>query len=201
MISLDTLETVIFEASDDHVATITLNRPAVMNCLQSPHGQRIRFSLVAYPRDRCHPCHRASRRTRPGVLHRRRPERPLLSGPTAQYLGPAPIRARNYHQNTNKCWKPVIAAVHGLCGGGAFYWLNESDIIICAADAQFFEPHVTYGLTAACEPIGLNYRLMLGDVLRMALLGNDERICAETALRIGNGQRNHRAGRALDPRS
>jgi enoyl-CoA hydratase/carnithine racemase len=40
-------------------------------------------------------------------------------------------------------------------------------------------------MTAACETIGLNYRLQLGDVLRMALLGNDERICAETALRIG----------------
>ena len=31
----------------------------------------------------------------------------------------------------------------------------------------------------------MTYRMMLGDVLRMILLGNDERIGAHTALRIG----------------
>jgi enoyl-CoA hydratase/carnithine racemase len=85
----------------------------------------------------------------------------------------------------NKCWKPVVAAVHGLCAGGAFYWINECDIVICSEDAQFFDPHVTYGKVAAIEPIGLRWRMPLGDVLRMALLGNDERICAATALRAG----------------
>ncbi len=79
----------------------------------------------------------------------------------------------------------MVTAVHGLCCGGAFYWLNESDIILCSDDAQFFDPHVTYGLVAAVEPIGLRFRLPLGEVLRMMLLGNDERIAAETALRIG----------------
>src|SRR3546814_7578015 len=49
------------------------------------------------------------------------------------------------------CWKPVIAAVHGMAAGGAFYWLNESDIIICSEDATFFDPHVTYGMTSALE--------------------------------------------------
>src|SRR3546814_20244075 len=53
------------------------------------------------------------------------------------------------------CWKPVIAAVHGMAAGGAFYWLNESDIIICSEDATFFDPHVTYGMTSALEPIGM----------------------------------------------
>src|SRR3546814_13078329 len=83
------------------------------------------------------------------------------------------------------CWKPVIAAVHGMAAGGAFYWLNESDIIICSEDATFFDPHVTYGMTAAMEPIGMTYKQHLGDVLRMTLLGNDERISARTAERIG----------------
>src|SRR3546814_10280671 len=83
------------------------------------------------------------------------------------------------------CWKPVIAAVHGMAAGGAFYWLNESDIIICSEDATFFDPHVTYGMTSALEPIGMTYHMPLHDVLRMVLLGNDERIGAGTALRIG----------------
>jgi len=37
---------------------------------------------------------------------------------------------------------------------------------------------------AALEPIGLRWRIPLQEVLRMAILGNDERIGAETALRI-----------------
>jgi enoyl-CoA hydratase/carnithine racemase len=85
----------------------------------------------------------------------------------------------------NACWKPVVCAVHGIAAGGAFYWLNECDIAICSEEATFFDPHVTYGMTSAVEPIGALAKMPLGDVLRMVLLGNDERIGAQTALRIG----------------
>src|SRR5690606_17767451 len=83
---------------------------------------------------------------------------------------------------SNKLWKPVICAVHGMAAGGAFYWINESDIVICSEDATFFDPHVTYGMVAALEPIGATYHMPLQQVLRMALLGNDERIGAQAAL-------------------
>ena len=85
----------------------------------------------------------------------------------------------------NQVWKPVIVACHGMTAGGAFYWLNEADIIICAEGTTFFDPHVTYGLTAALEPIGLLRRINLGDTIRIALLGLDERMSAERALQIG----------------
>jgi enoyl-CoA hydratase/carnithine racemase len=85
---------------------------------------------------------------------------------------------------SNGCWKPIITAVHGMACGGAFYWINESDIVICSEDATFFDPHVTYGQVAALEPIGLRHRVPLQEVLRMVCLGNDERIGAQTALRI-----------------
>jgi enoyl-CoA hydratase/carnithine racemase len=91
----------------------------------------------------------------------------------------------SFGPRANKVWKPVITAVHGLCCAGAFYWLNESDIIICSEDAQFFDPHVSYGLVCAVEPVGQSYRLPLQEVLRIALLGNDERVSAQTAMRIG----------------
>lgn len=85
-----------------------------------------------------------------------------------------------------KCWKPVVCAVHGLCAGGAQYFLNESDIIICSDDAVFFDPHANVGIVSALEPIGMLHRgVPLGDVLRWALMGNEERITAETALRLG----------------
>lgn len=85
----------------------------------------------------------------------------------------------------NRVWKPLIVAVHGMCAGGAFYWLNEADIIICSDDSTFFDPHCTYGMTAALEPIGLRYRVPLGEVLRMVLLGLDERLSPARALEIG----------------
>lgn len=87
---------------------------------------------------------------------------------------------------SNKVWKPVIVAVHGLCAGGGFYFLNEADIIICSDDATFFDPHANAGIVSALEPIGMLKRgIPVGEVLRWALMGNEERMSAATALRIG----------------
>ena len=86
----------------------------------------------------------------------------------------------------HRVWKPVVAAAHGLCAGGAQYFLNESDIIICSEDAVFFDPHANVGIVSSLEPMGMLHRgVPLGDVLRWALMGNEERITAETALRLG----------------
>ena len=82
-------------------------------------------------------------------------------------------------------WKPVIAAVNGVCCGGAFYLIAECDIIIAAEHATFFDPHVTYGMAAVYEPIKMAQRMPLGEILRLTLLGNHERMTAQTALRIG----------------
>ena len=82
-------------------------------------------------------------------------------------------------------WKPVICAVNGMACGGAFYMLAESDIIIAADHATFFDPHVTYGMAAVYEPMKMLQYMPLAEVLRMTLLGNHERMSAETAHRIG----------------
>ncbi len=84
-----------------------------------------------------------------------------------------------------KMWKPVVCAVQGMCTAGAFYFVNESDVVICSSDATFFDSHVSAGLVCALEPVGLMRRIGLGETLRIALSGNDERVGAETALRIG----------------
>jgi enoyl-CoA hydratase/carnithine racemase len=84
-----------------------------------------------------------------------------------------------------KMWKPVVCAVQGMCTAGAFYFVNESDVVICSEDATFFDSHVSAGLVSALEPIGLMRRVGLGDTLRIALMGNDERVGTDTALRIG----------------
>ncbi len=42
-----------------------------------------------------------------------------------------------------KMWKPVVCAVQGMCTAGAFYFVNESDVVICSTDATFFDSHVS----------------------------------------------------------
>lgn len=87
--------------------------------------------------------------------------------------------------HSQELWKPVIVAVNGMACGGAFYLLGESDIIIAAEHATFFDPHVTYGMPAVFEPILMSARMPFGELMRMTLTGNAERISAETAQRIG----------------
>jgi enoyl-CoA hydratase/carnithine racemase len=179
-------ETILFDASN-HVATLTLNRPEAMNAFTRKMMEECAavWRLIAETDD----IHCAVLRAAPGrafstgvdvkaavqpggsVMH----DNIWTAEDPGEMLGP----------KSNRCWKPVICAVHGMAAGGAFYWINEADIVICSEDATFFDPHVTYGMTAALEPIGATYRMPLGDVLRMALLGNDERISATTALRLG----------------
>ncbi|MCA1830119.1 MAG: enoyl-CoA hydratase/isomerase family protein [Actinobacteria bacterium] len=91
----------------------------------------------------------------------------------------------NIGPKSNDLWKPVIAAVNGMACGGAFYILGESDIIVAADNATFFDPHVTYGMTASFESMHMLQRMPLGEVLRMQLLGNYERMSAQRAHQIG----------------
>jgi len=175
-------QTVLFEQGQDHVATLTLNRPEQMNSFNMRMMEEIKSIWHRIQADDS--IHavvlRASegRAFCPGVdvrEHRPPPNNVWLQQDPGYYLCP----------KLNECWKPVVTAVHGMCAGGAFYLINESDIVICSEDATFFDPHVTYGMTSALEPTGMTYRQPLGEVLRMALLGNDERVGAATALRTG----------------
>jgi len=75
--------------------------------------------------------------------------------------------------------------VHGICTAGAFYFLNEADIILCSPDATFFDSHVSAGMVSALEPVGLMRKVGLAQTLRIALSGNDERVTAPTAFQIG----------------
>jgi enoyl-CoA hydratase/carnithine racemase len=86
---------------------------------------------------------------------------------------------------SNDLWKPVIAAVHGLACGGAFYMLGEVEFIIAADDAVFFDPHVSYGMTAAFEPMQMLTKMPFPEIMRMSLLGVHERMSAERAREIG----------------
>lgn len=175
--------TIIFERGEHGVASITLNRPERMNSYSHEMCREMRNAWIAIREDdgvRAVVLKAAPGRAfctgvdvfEPIDQTRNRPFDELDPG---EMLGP----------KHNFVWKPVVTAVHGLCAGGAFYFLNESDIIICSEEAQFFDPHVSFGLVPACEPVGASRRMPYGDIMRMILLGNSERIGAETALRTG----------------
>jgi enoyl-CoA hydratase len=87
-----------------------------------------------------------------------------------------------WHQQV---WKPVITAVNGICAGGGFHWVADADIVIAAADAQFFDPHVSVGQVVSLEAIGLIRKMPAEAVMRMAFMGRHERMSAQRALQLG----------------
>ena len=177
-----TYETIIYEVdAADRVATITLNRPQVLN---------------AFNRTMCHEVRDVWHRIKDdsgvnAVVLRAAGDRAFCAGLDVREPYGQPDDVWNHEDpgellspKWQKVWKPVVCAVQGICTAGALYFLNESDIVICSQDATFFDSHVTFGLVSAIEPVGLMRRIGLAETLRIALSGNDERVSAETALRI-----------------
>lgn len=178
-----TFETILLDVdADSHVATITLNRPGQLN---------------AFNRTMCEEMARAWRTVKldelvHAVVLRAAGDRAFSAGLDVKTPYGQPENIWNHEDpgellspKWQKMWKPVVCAVQGMCTAGAFYFVNESDVVICAEDATFFDSHVSAGLVCALEPVGLMRRIGLGETLRIALMGNDERVSADTALRIG----------------
>ena len=176
-------ETILLDVDEaSHVATITLNRPD---------------SLNAFNRTMCEEMAQAWRIVKlddsvNAVVLRAAGDRAFSAGLDIKSSFDQPDNVWNHEDpgealspKWQKMWKPVVCAVHGMCTAGAFYFVNESDVVICSADATFFDSHVSAGLVCALEPVGLMRRVGLGETLRIALMGNDERVGADTALRIG----------------
>jgi len=174
-------ETILYEVSDDHVATVTLNRPDVLNAFDRRMCEEMRS---VWRRIKDDPAVHA-------VVLRAAGDRAFCAGLDIKSSYDQPDDIWNHEDpgellspKWQKMWKPVVCAVHGICTAGAFYFVNEADIVICSPDATFFDSHVTYGMVSALEPVGLMRKVGLAETLRIALAGNDERVCAETALRL-----------------
>jgi enoyl-CoA hydratase/carnithine racemase len=178
-----TFETILYETSAaERVATVTLNRPEVLNVFDRRMCEEVgRAWHLAKADDSVN-----------AVVLRAAGDRAFCAGLDTSKPYGQPNLVWNHDDpgellspKWQKLWKPVVCAVNGLCTAGAFYFINEADVVICSSEATFFDSHVTFGMVSALEPIGLMRRIGLGDTLRMALMGNDERITAGTALKIG----------------
>lgn len=179
----NTYTTILLDITDG-IATITLNRPERLNCFNRPMVLEFRDLWTHL-------------RTDPTVrvlVLRAAPGRAFCSGVDVKEGWRAPNEdlmpfdqqdpGESLGPKSNHVWKPLIVAVHGMAAGGAFYWLNEADIVICSEDATFFDPHLKFGKISAVEPIGALGRIPMQEITRMVLLADTERIGAATALRI-----------------
>jgi enoyl-CoA hydratase len=94
----------------------------------------------------------------------------------------AELRLTAWH---NQVWKPVIAAVNGVCAGGGLHFIADADIVMAASTASFLDPHVSIGQVTAYEAVGLIRKMPVEAVMRMALVGRYERINAQRAYELG----------------
>lgn len=185
------LQTLLYEQRDG-VAWVTLNRPDVLHAFDTAMQRELADTWHAAMRDDdvrcvvltatgdkafCVGVDRGETIDPEGTGAGRKP------GYVTEWWYDDP--GRRLGPKANDLWKPVIAAVNGMACGGAFYLLGEADFIIAAEHATFFDPHVTYGMTAAFEPVHLLHKMPLQEVLRMALLGAHERMSARRAFEVG----------------
>lgn len=192
---MDSLKTLLYEERDG-VAILTLNRPEVHNAFDQTMQDELRHvwrSLRANDDVRVVVLTGAGNKAFCTGIDR---EETIQQG----YLEGAETRSTagqvstpfmyndpgvNINPKQNDLWKPIISAVNGMACGGALYLLGESDIIIAAEHATFFDPHVSYGMVAGFESFHLLQKLPLGETLRLALLGAHERMSAARAHEVG----------------
>ena len=126
----ESFETILLDVdADDHVATITLNRPDALN---------------AFNRTMCEEMSRAWRIVKlddavHAVVLRAAGDRAFSAGLDIKSSYGQPDNVWNHEDpgeplspKWQKMWKPVVCAVHGICTAGAFYFVNESDVVICS---------------------------------------------------------------------
>lgn len=183
-------DTILVDRSGDGVATVTINRPDVLNAFNEQMRRdfahvwaelradvSVGAIVLASSGDRAFS-------TGLDVTERTADnESPWVS--QSDPWGETEDPGRQLGPKSNEVWKPVVAAVRGMCAGGAFYWIGECDIVLATPGSTFFDPHVTYGMVAALEPISLSYRMPYSEVVRMAVMGLHERMSAETARACG----------------
>jgi len=187
---MTTYETLLCEV-EDHVALVTLNRPEVLNAFNPTmeaelaslwqalqHDDDVRCIILTGAGDRAF-CVGIDRDATIGSAEASDGHlgysTPWVFDDPGKRIGP----------KANELWKPVIGAVRGMACAGAFYMLGETDFIIAGRSATFFDPHVTFQMPAAYEPIHLIQKMPLQEVLRMALLGAHERMTAQRAYEVG----------------
>src|SRR5262245_55972749 len=177
--------TLVYEVSEG-VATLTLNRPERHNAFNTAMARELHEAWTQIKADPAVVC----------VIVTGAGEKAFCTGfDVAEVAAGDTADSADYSYEDsplikltaihNRCWKPVITAVNGMVNGGGLHFLADSDLILAAEHATFFDTHVKVGLLSALEPVGLARRIPIEAVLRMSLLGGAERMTAAEAKQIG----------------
>jgi enoyl-CoA hydratase/carnithine racemase len=193
---------VLVDRSVEHVAVLTLNRPEALNPIGRGIPQRltqlwaeldedpsVRVVVVTGAgRGFCSGAEMgADRGSHPDGApsdweeHRDSFERRGLPG----YPGPGGSAYPRWTPRSARFYKPVIAAVNGVCAGAGLHFVADCNIIICNESASFVDTHVNVGQVTAMEPVGLSRIIPLNAVFRMVCMGKYERVTAQRAYELG----------------
>ncbi len=168
----------------DHIVTITLNRPQVLNAFNRDMHRELNESFVRFREDEDA---RVAVITGAG-------ERAFSSGQDLKELEtilaepePLPDLWESYFgkdlASGLDVWKPVIAAVRGYCIGEGLCLALACDFRIAGQSASFSFPEVELGMPTIVGAIRAAELLGLGHALELLLLG--EKRGAEWAYRTG----------------
>jgi E-phenylitaconyl-CoA hydratase len=168
---------------EGHVAVVSINRPGRANSLTFSMIERefpeIWSEVGSNPTVRA-----AVLTTAPGKFFCAGMD---LNDPeiVASSLGERPIPRLGTTAKQNGVFKPVVAAVGGLCLGGGLILIGDADVVIGSNRASFGNPAVSIGQVATVGPALLAKRGHFEAAIRMTLLGAKGFIDAEEALRLG----------------
>ena len=168
---------------EDHVAILTLNRPAQGNSLTP----ELLIALeAAWHRINNDDAIRVAVLTGAGERH-------FCTGAA---VGVLKVGMGTLHNQPNAAvnrftprmchvTKPVVCAVNGLVNAGGLHFVADCDIVIASAQAAFMDSHVSVGQVSGLESIGIARRAGVGAALLMGLAGRSYRMPAERAYQLG----------------
>ena len=173
---------VLFEVRD-HVAHVTLNRPAVLNAINPPLYEALTAAMTRFRDD---PDLWVAILTGAG-------DRAFSAGADLKWrashesevkAGASTMMRGGFVSPRFQCWKPIIAAVNGYAVGGGLELALACDVIVAAEHAQFGLPEPRRGLMAGAGGV---HRLLrqVPWKLAMGLILTGKLISAAEAYRIG----------------
>jgi len=168
--------------SHEHVYTITLNRPQVMNALHKPMHAELQAAFDAFAAD---PQQRVCVVTGAG-------ERAFCAGSDLKAAAQAQDLASGGYPKNGYAGlierfdldKPIIAAVNGVALGGGFELALACDLIIASANARFGLPEPLVGAVALGGGLHRLAR-QIGLKQAMGMILTAQAVSAQEGLRLG----------------
>jgi enoyl-CoA hydratase/carnithine racemase len=173
-------DTVLYEL-DGHVATITYNRPEVLNAI---NGEMRRDLNAAFARFRDEEDAWVAIVTGAGRAFCVGADLKGDGNPAGEFPGTFWEKpTANSFESGWEIFKPVIAAVNGYCLGYGLTLVTWCDFVVASERAEFGMPEVAIGVPTIVGSIRLPQRLNWQYAMELLLTG--ERINAQRAHEIG----------------